>query len=262
MLYISHLLKDEEMKDLVSTYHCGVESIEFSVAQNLDTLPQSIYQYRKRLEQIGTRELIVHGPFLDLNPMSFDKWALENTFRRYEQSYQAAKALGAKKIVYHTCYVPKVYLLIGWAERVADFYNKFLEKKEGIEVVMENVQDPEITPILHVAQKVEHPNFGLCFDVGHANCYSNASLLKWTQHLGPYIKHLHLHDNHGRKDEHLGLGMGEIALDEVIESVLSCNPTVSMTIECAKKESVEKSLKWLQKRYFVKNSLATSTNLC
>lgn len=251
MVYISHLLKDEDMVQLTQKYDCGVESIEFSVADNLDNLPQNIYSYRRRLEKMGCEKLTIHGPFLDLNPMSYDSLALENTFIRYEQAYQAAKALGAKKIVYHTCYIPRVYLLIKWADRVADFYKKFLENKEGIEILMENVQDPEIAPILQVAKKVDHPDFGLCLDIGHANCYSKSSVMKWTTNLAPYVKHVHVHDNDGTADKHLGIGMGNIPVKEVLEHITRENPKVTMTIECSQAQHVEDSIKWLKQNGFM-----------
>ena len=245
MVYISHLLNDQEMKEVIGRAGGGVESIEFSIAQNLDILPRTLWAYEKRLDQMGCQELILHGPFLDLNPMAYDRWVLEATMRRYEEAYLAAQYLGAKKIVFHTCYIPKVYMLIGWAQRVVDFYKRFLEDKQGIQVVMENVQDPEIEPILEVAECIKHPDFGLCLDVGHANCYSNYPVTKWVRTLGPYIRHMHLHDNKGEWDEHAALGTGNVPMLEVIQSAQFQNPDITFTLECSTREAVETSLKWL-----------------
>ena len=55
MIYVSHLLRDEEMKELVEELEVGVESIEFSISENLDHLSEHIKTYRKRLQFIGTR---------------------------------------------------------------------------------------------------------------------------------------------------------------------------------------------------------------
>lgn len=57
MIYVSHLLRDEEMKELVEELQVGVESIEFSISENLDHLSEYIKTYRKRLQFIGTRSL-------------------------------------------------------------------------------------------------------------------------------------------------------------------------------------------------------------
>lgn len=125
MIYISHLVKDEEMKEIIARTGMGIESIEFSVAENLDNLDRSLRTYQKRLEFMECRELILHGPFLDLNPMAYDTLVVQATRTRYEQAYQAAGELGAKKLILHSGFIPSVYFLTGWAERMADFYKRF-----------------------------------------------------------------------------------------------------------------------------------------
>ena len=44
-LYISHLLTDEEMKRLIEKTHAGIESIEFSIAENLDHRKSRLKSY-------------------------------------------------------------------------------------------------------------------------------------------------------------------------------------------------------------------------
>ena len=68
MLYISHLLPDREMAQVLEQTGAGVESIEFSIAENLDNLKENILDYRGRLRAMGAEHLTIHGPFLDLNP--------------------------------------------------------------------------------------------------------------------------------------------------------------------------------------------------
>ena len=49
MIFISHLIPDEQMKELLTLTKAGVESIEFSVSENLDRLDQTMLSYEKRL---------------------------------------------------------------------------------------------------------------------------------------------------------------------------------------------------------------------
>ena len=116
------------MKEVIGQTGAGVESIEFSISENLDRLSASISRYSERLKYIGAESLILHGPFLDLNPMTFDSRIRKVTYDRYAQAYDAAVRLNAEKIVYHTCLYPEVYLLTGWADRVAEFYQDFLHR--------------------------------------------------------------------------------------------------------------------------------------
>lgn len=230
MIYFSHLMNDNDMKKLISHTGGGIESIEFSVSENLDQLSFKLSEYEKRLDHIGSKELLVHGPFLDLNPMAFDSLVAEATRTRYEQAYEAAKVLGAKKIIYHTGFVPTVYYLEGWAERMVDFYVRFLENKSAdIQILMENVLDPFPEPLAQIAENIVHPAFGVCLDIGHANCYSVISLSEWMHILTPYIRHLHVHDNCGVQDSHLALGDGNISQD-LLSPWLKCG--MDMTVEC------------------------------
>ena len=243
-IYISHLLPDKEMKELIEETGAGVESIDFSISENLDHLSESVNSYKKRMKEMGTENLILHGPFLDLNPVAFDSEILRVTKLRFAQAYSAAQELGAQKIVYHTCYHPDIYYLIGWADRMASFFHEFLKERSEIDVVMENVFDRQWQPLMDVKRKVQEINFALCLDIGHANCYSHLPVTEWVKNLFPYIEHMHVHDNMGEKDSHLALGQGSIEIEKVFKKVKKSKCTY--TIECNTKDDVRESWRKLK----------------
>ena len=82
---------------------------------------------------------------------------------------------------------------------------------------LENVLDPKWEPLKAVADQVEADNFGLCLDIGHANCYSAQPVEDWAQGLNPYLTHIHVHDNHGDRDAHLALGDGNLKWEKIQE---------------------------------------------
>lgn len=164
---------------------------------------------------------------------------------RFIQCYEAAQELGAKKIVYHTCYHPGIYFLIGWAERMEEFFHEFLADRKDISIVLENVFDREWEPILEVKQRLPEPNFSLCLDIGHAHCMSPHPVEEWAQKLAGEITHLHVHDNHGERDEHLGLGKGTIPVREVLKNFQG-REDCTYTIECNTKEDVRMSCRMLR----------------
>lgn len=233
MLYISHLIPDEDMACLLSQYHLGVESIEFSIGYCLDSWEERAAAYQKRLEAMGWEgALSIHGPFLDLNPVSWDHRIAAVSRERFDQAYEAACKLGAGKVIYHTCFVPAINYLEGWTERMILFWNRFMEDKgREITVCLENVFDPGYSPLAQIAREVEHPAFGLCLDIGHAHWASAEPVEEWLGNLQPYIRHLHLHDNHGGWDEHLGLGQGNIPLKFILEFIRDCLDQADLTIE-------------------------------
>lgn len=215
-IYLSHLISDRELAELTRCYHCGLESIEFSIGHELDHFEASMEQYRQRLTDMGSPRLTLHGPFLDLNPAAYDSLIRRVTRERFEACYRAGQLLGAEKIVFHSCFVPQVYYLTGWAERIIEFFEEFLDGKQGIGICLENVLDPEIAPIRQIAETISHPDFGLCLDVGHAHCYSKHSVTVWAEELAPWIRHLHLHDNDGSGDQHQALGRGNIPFEQIL----------------------------------------------
>lgn len=247
MIYTSHLLEDTQMQEVVRECATGIESIEFSIAENLDHLEEKISSYRERLWRMGWPHLSLHGPFLDLNPMTYDSLILEATKKRYEQVYEAGRRLEAEKIVFHTCHLPDAYLLIGWAERVADFFKRFLDGKDGIMIVMENVFDRIPEPMVEVVERVDRPDFRLCLDIGHAHCYSDISVLDWAKSFGSYVSHVHVHDNMGDRDSHSALGDGTIPYEEVLGLLKQNNPQMDCTIECSSLENVKKSYACLKR---------------
>lgn len=81
----------------------------------------------------------------------------------------------------------------------------------GVRVLIENLQNDVTTPehlleILHIGH---FDKVGVTLDVGHANL-SDTGLDHAFELLRPRIGELHLHDNHGLRDEHLWPGSGEI----------------------------------------------------
>lgn len=248
MIYVSHLLPDEEMKELAKKYDTGVESIDFSISDHLDDLDGSIALYKKKLHEIGAEKLILHGPFLDVNPCAYDRLVREATMKRFAQCYQAGKELGAEKIVFHSGMNPYVYYKEFWADHVAEFWKEFLKERRELEVVLENVFDDDWQLMLDVHHKVDAPNFKLCLDIGHVHCYSSMDVRGWAENLAPYVSHVHIHDNHGDRDAHIGLGKGNLPWKEVLE-YLPQNTERTWTLECMKREDVEACLVQLQRNF-------------
>ena len=187
---------------------------------------------------MGTRELILHGPFLDVNPAAYDRLVREVTMKRFDQCYQAGLLLGARKIVFHSGMNPYVYYKQGWADQVSRFFSEFMDGRQKLEIVLENVFDDDWELLLDVYKKVNHPNFKLCLDIGHAHCYSSVDVREWAKALAPYVTHVHVHDNLGDRDAHTGLGRGNLPYQQVLEN-LPLTEERTWTIECMKKEDAQ-----------------------
>lgn len=258
-LFISHLFDDEDTAELIKQYGVGLESIEFSITDQLDNLDSSLEKYKKRLQYMNPKRLILHGPFLDLNPITFDSGIMEVTWRRFNEAAVACRELGGEKIVLHTGYHPDIYLLIGWPERMADFFEKLADNNPDICFVIENVFDRKIEPFSEFytimnERGVSIEKTGMCLDIGHAACYSKLSPCLWQSELAAYITHYHLHDNHFDSDLHLALGKGRLPLHDLFKMI---NRNATYTIENSTKKEAAASID-----YFIRslNSPAETVN--
>lgn len=241
MIYTSDLLSPADMHTIVQKTGMGVESIDFSISDNLDQMDVKIREYRSYMNYIGITELTLHGPFLDLNPIAFDSGIRAASRYRFAQVYDAAIELGAKKIIFHTGFIPYVMFLEGWSNRMADFWNDYMETRKEVQILIENVLDPYPEPVKRVKRLVKAPNFKLCLDIGHANCYSEKSVENWVACYGNDIGHVHIHNNDGTKDSHNALDKGTISAKNVIDEIKKKAPEATYTIECNSLEDVMRS---------------------
>jgi sugar phosphate isomerase/epimerase len=87
----------------------------------------------------------------------------------------------------------------------------------GVRLLLENLQNEITTPehILEILRVGHFDRVGVCLDIGHAHLapsdsQPNSSIDEAFELLKPRIAQLHLHDNHGQKDDHLWPGSGTI----------------------------------------------------
>lgn len=90
----------------------------------------------------------------------------------------------------------------------------------GVTFAIENM--PNFPPMLgktaeDLNELVDGTNLGICFDVGHANTTGQMELMIST--FKDRIVNVHLHDNSGKKDEHLTIGEGTVNFPKVLESL-------------------------------------------
>lgn len=245
--YISHLVDTADFLDLLKQYPLGIESIHFSISDVLDQGFKAITSYQ---DELGTflkeRPLILHGPFFDLSPASFDSKIRLATMERFEEVYQVAKILGASKIIFHTGFIPQIYFVEGWLPNSIAFWKEFMSsKQDDITICIENVFEEDYTPILELINGVCHPHFKMCLDVGHVHAYSPIPLNQWIESLKEHIFHIHLHNNHGSKDEHLGLSNGTLSMKNYLALINDLIPSITITLEIYNLAELTRSLKFL-----------------
>jgi sugar phosphate isomerase/epimerase len=103
-----------------------------------------------------------------------------------------------------------------WSPRSIEFALTALEhlgafaRPLGVRLLVENLLSDPTTPehLMYVLEMGHLDNVGVCLDLGHANITVGTAAAIET--LGNRIASVHVHDNHGTKDEHLWPGDGTI----------------------------------------------------
>lgn len=219
----------------------GVELAQFCLAENMDKTPPDVQASLDAALEVPRR--VLHAPFAELCPAAIDPLVREVAKRRYLQAAALAKRYGAEKMVVHSGFIPLVYYPEWFAPQSAAFWREFLNDVDGLTLCVENVMETSPDALRQIAEQVNDPRLRICFDVGHAFC-QGGELAPWLDALAPYISHVHLHNNHGSSDEHLGLPDGTLDMAAVIRQLEALAPQATYTLEV---RSARASVEWLLK---------------
>ena len=159
----------------------------------------------------------LHCPFADINIASPSQPMLKASLKRLKQSMAYANQLHAQLFVLHPGMqsgISQFYPGRDWEQTVQS--TRLLHKNAeeyGLRVAIENMpqkygsimKTPEDFSRLY---KETNLDLGIVLDVGHANLEAQTEL--FLKQLPDKVWHMHLSDNFGEQDQHLGIGDGRI----------------------------------------------------
>ena len=196
--------------------------------------------------------ITLHGPFIDLSAGSTDPAIKAVTRSRFEQLFKLVPVFKPRAVVCHAGYDWKRYGYFReeWIESSLDTWSWLAGSlvEQGSRLMLENVYEDDPGDIRNILERLKSQNVGFCLDAGHLFAFGQSELKPWLEGLGSYIGQLHLHDNHGRDDEHLPLGHGQIDF-KLLFAYLTSNdlPRPIITLEPHREEDLWPSLDYLAK---------------
>lgn len=196
----------------------------------------------KRLADAGL-PCTLHLPFFDLQPGSADARIRTATRDRLLAALETAAIYAPDRMVGHSAYNRFLYIrsFSDWAARAADTWAAVLAVwPEHPPLCLENTHEADpatvtgaVAALRERLPEKERERVGICFDIGHWHSFAGGSvrgdLADWVAAFAPYLLHMHLHDNDGAFDEHLGPGQGSIPFDALFELLArhGLRPTVT-----------------------------------
>ncbi len=149
-----------------------------------------------------------------------------------KRALEAAERIPFKKLVVHLGERDD-----GWSLRTIEFATTALEhlgafaKPLGVRVLVENLTSDATTPehLMTIFELGHLDNIDVCLDLGHAHI--TIGIAEAIGLLGKRIGEVHVHDNHGVKDEHLWPGDGTIDWPASLEALKQIPEPQAMVLE-------------------------------
>ncbi len=163
----------------------------------------------------------VHAPFAGMNIALSSKPLLNAMLKRLKRSIMNASALDCRAWVFHPGLrtgISMFYPKADWNSNLKSVRILFKYARDyGVEAVLENIADPFVVSEIKDFKRVFHEvyqDMGLALDIGHANIVGQ--LDDFLMELSDRIIHIHAHDNNGKRDQHLGIGYGNVDWKRVV----------------------------------------------
>ena len=200
----------------------------------------------------------VHAPSIDVNLATMNPILRSASKKTILKAVSLAANLGAELFVSHVGRLSRDYprKLVGKATNNAINCLKTCSQASddlGMIFTIENdykANDyvlagyPEQTRLL-----LENVGCKLTFDIGHAN--TAGKIEDFAKLLDRFIVNVHLHDNNGRKDEHLPIGRGDIDFAAVFRKMKDWMARKPLTVECHSFEGLKESVNFMRQELSV-----------
>jgi sugar phosphate isomerase/epimerase len=104
-------------------------------------------------------------------------------------------------------------------------------KPLGVQLLLENIPNELTAPekLMGLIHTLHYGDIGVCFDLGHAHL--NPGIESAFETLKPLIRSVHVHDNHGMKDEHLWPGEGTVDWKRTMELLRTAPQVPALVLE-------------------------------
>ncbi len=180
--------------------------------------------------------LALHGPFVGMDFAHMDHLIRAAVQQRMDMTFAAARQLRARRVILHSGYTLEVdafHYRDAWRSGTIAYWQQEITRWAAaqIEIVLENDLDSEPETLVQIVAAVNSPYLGLCLDIGHHHLFGKADARAWVEHMRPYLRHVHLHDNDGIRDRHWPLRRGTIDFAGFFATLQEHVPHATLSIE-------------------------------
>ena len=188
----------------------------------------------------------LHAPFFDLAPGALDPHILEATRHKMALAFKLIDIFHPRAIICHLNFEDNKhgYKLPEWSRHAEVTWRQLLKMAEGrhCQLMLENTYEKNPAQHINMLTALNSPNAGFCLDTGHLMAFANSPWQDWLPAMHKWLGHLHLHDNHGNRDEHLGIGLGDFDFKGLFKFLGTNHLSPTVTLEPHSEEDLMISL--------------------
>jgi len=229
----------------------------FNNVEILDEWGHKLNDKRRRelleLKRSYSLNYVVHAPYDGINISTPQRSLRRAALKLIEASMRNAQYLDARLIVLHSGFKSPLDFI-----KPKTTWNIFLDVLKGIDklandldvyVGVENMPSggsaliescDEALMFIEEVHALER--IGLTLDVGHSNTVGAYEARNYLLRAGDHLFHLHIHDNNGKKDEHLAVGSGTINWASIMPLIKRLKLLGGLSIEVTNFKDAKKSL--------------------
>ncbi len=212
----------------------------------LYTEPENDFaQTARALDRAGL-QCTLHAPFFDLNPGALDRVIRQASRDKLQRAFDLISIFRPASIVCHLGYEDNKhsYKQREWLKFSIDTWNILLETAAKFHTIFCLENTYESNPEMHrsVLWELDSEYARFCLDVGHLAAFAKCRWQDWLPDMDAWLGQLHLHDNHGDRDNHLAIGEGSFDFAALFGYLKKNNISPLMTLEPHHQGGMEKSL--------------------
>jgi sugar phosphate isomerase/epimerase len=208
------------------------------------------YEIIARRLQEHSLSCTLHAPFFDLAPGALDPNILEATRHKMSLAFALIDIFKPKAIICHLNFEDNKhgYKLQEWARHAEVTWRQLLRLAEAgqCKLMLENTYEKNPEQHINMLTALNSPSAGFCLDTGHLLAFAHTPWQDWLPTMNKWLGHMHLHDNHGQRDEHLGIGLGDFDFKGLFKFLGANNLCPTVTLEPHSEEDLMASLEALK----------------
>jgi sugar phosphate isomerase/epimerase len=222
--------------------------------EGLHTLNRRRIKQLKQAAEAHNLDFVVHAPWAGINIATPSPDLRRAVLKRLTKSLVLAGQLDCRLWLFHPgskTGLSHIYPGEDWQLNLQSVRALLkVARKEGVEIAIENTPEPfpslmkSVNDFRRFYEELDD-DIGMVLDVAHANL--NNQIQDFMEHFSKKIVHVHVSDNKGDSDLHMGLGQGNIDWSAFAKLVKTADYSNLIMIEST--DHIEESIQVLSRLF-------------